>query len=40
VSNPSLAIWLYIAILLMAFMFSPRWGRLVSVITTGTKAKA
>lgn len=38
-NDPRLALWLYIAILGMAFMFSPRWGNLTRVLSTGTKAK-
>jgi uncharacterized membrane protein len=39
VSNPHLALWLYVAILAMAFMFSPRWGNLTGALSTGIKAK-
>jgi hypothetical protein len=38
-NNPNLALWLYVAILAMAFMFSPRWGEVLKVIGDGTKAK-
>ena len=38
-SNPQLALWLYVAILVMAFMFSPRWGNLTETLSSGIKAK-
>jgi hypothetical protein len=39
VSDPRLALWLYVAILVMAFMFSPRWGNLTATLNKGIKSK-
>jgi len=38
-NDPRLALWLYVAILAIAFMFSPRWGNLTGALSTGVKDK-
>jgi hypothetical protein len=38
-SNPQLALWLYIAILVITFMFSPKWGNLTGELSSGVNAK-
>jgi hypothetical protein len=39
-SDPNLALWLYIAIIFTQFLASPTWGRVREAITTATTAKA
>lgn len=39
-NSPSLAIWLYIAIIFVQFLASPTWGKVRTAITDATKAKA
>jgi hypothetical protein len=39
-SDPNLALWLYISIIFVQFLASPTWGRVRTVITDATKAKA
>jgi len=34
-SNPKLALWLYVAIIVVAVMFSTTWGRVVPVVAAG-----
>jgi hypothetical protein len=40
VSDPSLALWLYIAIIFTQFLASPTWGRVRGAITGATVKKA
>lgn len=39
-NDPSLAIWLYIAIIFVQFLASPTWGKVRTAITDATKQKA
>lgn len=38
-NNPNNALWLYLAIWVVAFLFSPRWGAFYRAVADATNAK-